>query len=135
LGTKTLSQSPTRSKLSSPPKPPPKPAKFSRRPRPADSHSDTDPESDLDLDLDLDLSQPDSDSEASAADVLVDSSSIRGVHDQVLNRMTLSEQQRWITVQEKTFTKWYVFFDSYFAAACPPACPSQRKCRKGLGGS
>ncbi|KAK1240713.1 hypothetical protein MKX07_006146 [Trichoderma sp. CBMAI-0711] len=104
LGTKTLSQSPTRSKLSSPPKPPPKPAKFSRRPRPADSHSDTDPESDLDLDLDL--SQPDSESEASAADVLVDSSSIRGVHDQFLNRMTLSEQQRWITVQEKTFTKW-----------------------------
>ncbi|PTB64360.1 hypothetical protein BBK36DRAFT_1136083 [Trichoderma citrinoviride] len=104
LGTKTLSQSPTRSKLSSPPKPPPKPAKFSRRPRPADTQSDTD--TDSDLDSDLDLNQAESESEASSADVLVDSSSIRGAHDQFLNRMTYSEQQRWITVQEKTFTKW-----------------------------
>lgn len=94
LGTKALSQSPTRSKLSSPPKPPPKPAKFSRQPRPAETQSQAD--SDLAL----------AETKASAADVLVDSSSIRGVHDQFLNRMTLSEQQRWITVQEKTFTKW-----------------------------
>jgi hypothetical protein len=98
LGTKALSQSPTHSKLSSPPKPPPKPAKFSRQPRPAESQN-------LEAVSDLALIE----SQASATDdVLVDSSSIRGVHDQFLTRMTLSEQQRWITVQEKTFTKWYV---------------------------
>ncbi|KAM6488126.1 hypothetical protein HDV62DRAFT_376737 [Trichoderma sp. SZMC 28011] len=96
LGTKALSQSPTRSKLSSPPKPPPKPAKFSRQPRPAETQSQADSDSDLAL----------AESKETAADVLVDSSSIRGVHEQFLNRMTLSEQQRWITVQEKTFTKW-----------------------------
>ncbi|UNI14220.1 alpha-actinin [Purpureocillium takamizusanense] len=27
-------------------------------------------------------------------------------HDQILTRMTFTEQQRWITVQQKTFTKW-----------------------------
>lgn len=94
LGTKVPSRSPAHSKLSSPPKPPPKPAKFSRRPaRPAES-----PEH----------AQAESQSQASAADVVVDSSSIHGVHDQFLTRMTFSEQQRWITVQEKTFTKWCV---------------------------
>ncbi|RFU80016.1 alpha-actinin 1 [Trichoderma arundinaceum] len=95
LGTKVLSQSPTPSKLSSPPKPPPKPAKFSRQPRSAEiqsRHAVSD--------------HAQAESKASAADVLVDSSSIRGVHDQFLTRMTFSEQQRWITVQEKTFTKW-----------------------------
>jgi hypothetical protein len=28
-------------------------------------------------------------------------------HDQGLTRMAFAEQQRWITVQQKTFTKWY----------------------------
>ncbi|KAM0515169.1 hypothetical protein ACHAPE_006122 [Trichoderma viride] len=98
LGTKALSQSPTHSKLSSPPKPPPKPAKFSRQPRPAESQTSESPEAASDLAL--------IESKAPAADVLVDSSSIRGVHDQFLTRMTFSEQQRWITVQQKTFTKW-----------------------------
>ncbi|UKZ77734.1 hypothetical protein TrVFT333_005458 [Trichoderma virens FT-333] len=70
LGTKALSQSPTHSKLSSPPRPPPKPAKFSRQPRPAETQSQAD--SDLAL----------AETKASTAD------------------------QRWITVQEKTFTKW-----------------------------
>lgn len=101
LGTKALSQSPTHSKLSSPPKPPPKPAKFSRQPRLAEPPSFESPEAVADLAL--------IESKASAADVLVDSSSIRGVHDQFLTKMTFSEQQRWITVQEKTFTKWCVF--------------------------
>lgn len=100
LGTKALSQSPTHSKLSSPPKPPPKPAKFSRQPRPAEPQSFESPEAVSGLAL--------IENKASAADVLVDSSSIRGVHDQFLTSMTFSEQQRWITVQEKTFTKWCV---------------------------
>lgn len=29
-------------------------------------------------------------------------------HDQGLTRMAYAEQQRWITVQQKTFTKWYI---------------------------
>lgn len=28
-------------------------------------------------------------------------------HDQGLTRMAFAEQQKWITVQQKTFTKWY----------------------------
>lgn len=100
LGTKALSQSPTHSKLSSPPRPPPKPAKFSRQPRSAEPLSSESPEAVSDLAL--------IETKAPAADVLVDSSSIRGVHDQFLTRMTFSEQQRWITVQQKTFTKWCV---------------------------
>ncbi|PFH61094.1 hypothetical protein XA68_18248 [Ophiocordyceps unilateralis] len=31
---------------------------------------------------------------------------VEPVHDQGLVRMTFTEQQRWITVQQKTFTKW-----------------------------
>lgn len=111
LGTKALSQSPTHSKLSSPPTPPPKPAKFSRQPRPAESQRSESPEAASDLAL--------IESKAPAADVLVDSSSIRGVHDQFLTRMTFSDQQRWITVQEKTFTKW-----------CVPTCSNQSKIPK-----
>ena len=29
-------------------------------------------------------------------------------NEQVLTKMAFAEQQRWITVQQKTFTKWYV---------------------------
>lgn len=29
------------------------------------------------------------------------------VHEQGLVKMTFAEQQRWVTVQQKTFTKWY----------------------------
>jgi hypothetical protein len=29
-------------------------------------------------------------------------------HDQRLTRMAFAEQQRWVTVQQKTFTKWYL---------------------------
>ena len=29
-------------------------------------------------------------------------------NDQKLTRMAFAEQQRWVTVQQKTFTKWYV---------------------------
>jgi hypothetical protein len=28
-------------------------------------------------------------------------------NEQVLTKMAFAEQQRWITVQQKTFTKWY----------------------------
>ena len=28
-------------------------------------------------------------------------------HEQVLTKMAFAEQQKWITVQQKTFTKWY----------------------------
>jgi hypothetical protein len=31
-------------------------------------------------------------------------------HDQKLTRMAFAEQQRWVTVQQKTFTKWYLCF-------------------------
>jgi hypothetical protein len=30
-------------------------------------------------------------------------------HEQALTKMAFAEQQKWITVQQKTFTKWYVF--------------------------
>lgn len=33
---------------------------------------------------------------------------VEPAHDQGLARMTFTEQQRWITVQQKTFTKWCV---------------------------
>lgn len=29
-------------------------------------------------------------------------------NEQVLTKMAFAEQQRWITVQQKTFTKWYI---------------------------
>jgi hypothetical protein len=29
-------------------------------------------------------------------------------HEQILTKMAFAEQQKWITVQQKTFTKWYV---------------------------
>lgn len=29
-------------------------------------------------------------------------------HEQALTKMAFAEQQKWITVQQKTFTKWYV---------------------------
>jgi hypothetical protein len=29
-------------------------------------------------------------------------------HEQFLARMVFAEQQQWITVQQKTFTKWYI---------------------------
>jgi hypothetical protein len=28
-------------------------------------------------------------------------------HEQALTKMAFAEQQKWITVQQKTFTKWY----------------------------
>ena len=37
-------------------------------------------------------------------------------HEQVLTKMAFAEQQKWITVQQKTFTKWY---------------GSQRRCSRG----
>ena len=43
-------------------------------------------------------------STSSPADALA---AIEPPHDQGLTRMAFAEQQRWITVQEKTFTKWY----------------------------
>lgn len=43
-------------------------------------------------------------SASSAADALA---AVEPPHDQGLTRMAFAEQQRWITVQEKTFTKWY----------------------------
>lgn len=30
-------------------------------------------------------------------------------HEQALTKMAFAEQQKWITVQQKTFTKWYVW--------------------------
>jgi hypothetical protein len=30
------------------------------------------------------------------------------LHEQVLAKMAYAEQQKWITVQQKTFTKWWV---------------------------
>jgi hypothetical protein len=30
-------------------------------------------------------------------------------HEQALTKMAFAEQQKWITVQQKTFTKWYDF--------------------------
>lgn len=39
----------------------------------------------------------------SAADALA---AVEPPHDQGLNKMAFAEQQRWITVQQKTFTKW-----------------------------
>ena len=33
---------------------------------------------------------------------------VEPAHEQVLTRMAFAEQQRWITVQQKTFTKWWV---------------------------
>jgi type IV secretory pathway VirB10-like protein len=32
-------------------------------------------------------------------------------NEQVLTKMAFAEQQRWITVQQKTFTKWYSLHD------------------------
>ncbi|PHH62151.1 hypothetical protein CDD81_7525 [Ophiocordyceps australis] len=40
---------------------------------------------------------------SSPADALA---AVEPVHDQGLARMTFAEQQRWVTVQQKTFTKW-----------------------------
>lgn len=42
-------------------------------------------------------------SNSSPADALA---AVEPAHDQGLARMTFAEQQRWITVQQKTFTKW-----------------------------
>ncbi|KJZ74055.1 hypothetical protein HIM_06504 [Hirsutella minnesotensis 3608] len=42
-------------------------------------------------------------SKSSPADALA---AVEPVHDQGLTRMTFAEQQRWVTVQQKTFTKW-----------------------------
>lgn len=42
-------------------------------------------------------------SNSSPADALA---ALEPAHDQGLARMTIAEQQRWITVQQKTFTKW-----------------------------
>lgn len=39
-------------------------------------------------------------------------------HDQGLTRMAFAEQQRWITVQQKTFTKWCVFSATYMVRGC-----------------
>jgi hypothetical protein len=36
---------------------------------------------------------------------------VEPLHEQVLTKMAFAEQQKWITVQQKTFTKWYL---------CPP---------------
>jgi len=33
---------------------------------------------------------------------------VEPLHDPVLTKMAFAEQQKWITVQQKTFTKWYV---------------------------
>ena len=43
-------------------------------------------------------------SSCSPADALA---AVEPPHDQGLTRMAFAEQQRWITVQQKTFTKWY----------------------------
>ena len=43
-------------------------------------------------------------SSSSPADALA---AVEPPHDQGLARMAFAEQQRWITVQQKTFTKWY----------------------------
>lgn len=43
-------------------------------------------------------------SASSPADALA---ALEPPHDQGLTRMAFAEQQRWITVQQKTFTKWY----------------------------
>ena len=32
---------------------------------------------------------------------------VEPLHEQVLTKMAYAEQQKWITVQQKTFTKWY----------------------------
>jgi hypothetical protein len=32
---------------------------------------------------------------------------VEPLHEQVLTKMAFAEQQKWITVQQKTFTKWY----------------------------
>ena len=37
---------------------------------------------------------------------------VEPLHEQVLTKMAFAEQQKWITVQQKTFTKWCVFLDS-----------------------
>lgn len=41
---------------------------------------------------------------SSPADALA---AVEPPHDQGLTRMAFADQQRWITVQQKTFTKWY----------------------------
>lgn len=40
---------------------------------------------------------------------------VEPLHEQVLTKMAFAEQQKWITVQQKTFTKWCVCpFDGLF---------------------
>jgi hypothetical protein len=36
-------------------------------------------------------------------------SAVEPPHEHALTKMAYAEQQKWITVQQKTFTKWYVF--------------------------
>jgi hypothetical protein len=38
-------------------------------------------------------------------------------HEQALTKMAFAEQQKWITVQQKTFTKWYEFQRGEFRTA------------------
>ena len=47
---------------------------------------------------------------SSPADALA---AVEPPHDQGLTRMAFAEQQRWITVQQKTFTKWYMTVMEY----------------------
>jgi hypothetical protein len=49
-------------------------------------------------------------------------------HEQGLTRMAFAEQQRWITVQQKTFTKWYGHTTSQYQIAPGLAVSLTRQC-------
>jgi len=54
-------------------------------------------------------------SSSSPADALA---AIEPPHDQGLTRMAFAEQQKWITVQQKTFTKWYAVLSVTRVSSC-----------------